>query len=174
MALSKGVYMSSSIVYLSQVLLINISNYNADIRGNLLYARDITFWLDHVHLEKFTSPNVGVFDLIRSILFSQYFSAKNGTTIARVVGSYVFSYVNMQDTSIEALNSGGQMASSYQSMFNLTRITYSKLAGVYEPALKAYVTNLFSFTSESEAVITGLDIRTIVTGLLCSTSLIPV
>lgn len=153
-----------SLVFLNQVRVFNISNFNMDIRGVLLYARDTTCWLDNVHLENFTSSHVGVFDFIRSILFSQHFSAKNGTSISRIVGSCQFSSFTMQNTSIEALKSGGTMLSVSRSTINITRIIYRNLAGVLDPALKAYVTNLFSLSSRSNALITELDIKTIVTG----------
>jgi hypothetical protein len=115
-------------------------------------------------LENFTSSSVGVFDLYQSLLISQNFSAKNGTSISSIVGTSQFSAFSMRDTSIEALNSGGTMWVIFQSTVNLTRITYRNIIGPYAASVKVYITNLFTIRSRSEAVITGLDIQTVVPG----------
>jgi hypothetical protein len=156
--------MSSSLVSLSQVRVAYISNANTGVRGILILATHATISLDTVHLENFTSSSVGVFDLYQSLLISQNFSAKNGTSISSIVGTSQFSAFSMRDTSIEALNSGGTMWVIFQSTVNLTRITYRNIIGPYAASVKVYITNLFTIRSRSEAVITGLDIQTVVPG----------
>lgn len=161
-ATGKG--MSSSLIFLSRVRVAYISNSDKDVRSILILARYATVRLEYVHLENFTSTNVGVFDLFQSVLISQNFSSKNGTANQSVVGTSLFSSFNMWDTSIEALGTGGAMWVIFQSTANITRIKYRNIAGPYVAIIKSFITNLFTIRSRSEAVITGLDIQTVVTG----------
>jgi len=105
---------SSALLYLAQVSIVNITNSDNVIYGNLINGRKVTIWLDHVHLVNFSSATAnGIFFLIQTALFSRHFTAINGTTVANIVGMVVYSSLSMKDTYFEAVHSLGSMVLSW-------------------------------------------------------------
>ena len=150
---------SSALLCLTQVRVVNITNSNNVIYGNLINGRKVTIWLDHVRLVNFSSTvEDGIFFLIQTALFSRHFTAINGTTVSSIVGMILFSSLSMNDTYFEAVNSLGSMWFFIGCAANFHRIKYRNITGVFNPFAQYYMTNLMTMESGSDVLIDQLDI----------------
>lgn len=156
---AKGVGASASLLWLAQLYVANISNSDLITYGNLLNAWDAAIWLDAVRIENFTCVTNGVFFLIQSVLLGRDFVANTGSSPSNIVGIAFFSVYSLNDTLIEALNSGGTMWNFFNCSAVFRRITYRRIDGFLTTS-KLYSTNLFIFRSNSEVSIDELDVVT--------------
>jgi len=155
-----GAGASVSLVWLARLYVAHISNFDPVLYGNLLNAKYSAVWLDSVRMENFTSSTNGVFFLIQSVLLSRYFSAQNASASSNIVGISFYSVLSLNDTSMDAVYSGGTMWNFFHCTVTLRRISYRRVTG-YLTASRVYTTNLFIFRTDSDTMIDELDITTV-------------
>ena len=156
-ALGQGI--SVSLVYFSQVQVSNITNWSQVTFGNLLNAIKATVWLQNTTITKFGGDKMGVFYIIACLFFTRGLAASIATTNVDGVGAISFSTIEMNDTLINAVNSGGSMLVLYQSSGSITGIKYEAITGLFQPIPEVYSTNMFNINTMSDIRIEGLDIK---------------
>lgn len=155
---------SRSFLYMRSIHLANVTNLDFLTPGVLLHAQQTTIWLDTVTLANFKGNAYGIFVLVGSVLYARNISAWNSTATAGVIGIMTLSTIEMNDTSVEGLNSRGSMWIVNRSWARIRGVRYRKVQGYFESTVQVYTTNFVLLRQQSQVAIDGLDAQMAVAG----------